>query len=168
MLTPHELYAMLAARSAVFVVEQHCIYTDIDGQDPAAWHLFGLDAARTDRPLAACARVFGPDAVDPTVRIGRVLTTPAYRQLGLGKILIDQVMMRLPHHWPDAPVRLHAQAHLEAFYGVFGFIATSGIHLEDDIPHIWMQRDSVALQPYISLVPKHEASPLFGVCDQQA
>jgi len=167
-LTPHELYAMLAARSAVFVVEQHCIYTDIDGQDPAAWHLFGLDAARTDRPLAACARVFGPDAVDPTVRIGRVLTTPAYRQLGLGKILIDQVMMRLPHHWPEAPVRLHAQAHLKAFYGAFGFIPSSDIHLEDNIPHIWMQRDSIALQPYVSIVPKNDAGSLFGVGNQHA
>jgi len=143
---------MLAARSAVFVIEQQCIYADIDGLDPAAWHLFGLDATRPGRPLAVYARVFGPDADDGTVRIGRVLTAPAYRKLGLGKILLDQVMTRLPEHWPDIPVRLHAQAHLQEFYGSFGFVATSEIHLEDDIPHVWMQRDALAVQPYISTV----------------
>lgn len=140
---------MLAARSAVFVIEQQCLYADIDGLDPVAWHLFGLDTTQPGRPLAACARVFGPDAGDSTVRIGRVLTMPAYRGLGLGKILVDQVMRRLPDHWPDTSVRLHAQAHLQAFYGSFGFIPTSEVHLEDDIPHVWMQRDSLAAQPYL-------------------
>lgn len=141
---------MLAARSAVFVVEQQCIYVDIDGLDAAAWHLFGLDAGQPGRPLAACARVFAPDSVEPAVRIGRVLTTQAYRNRGLGKILLDQAMRRLAGHWPQAPVRLHAQAHLQDFYGGFGFAPASEVHLEDDIPHIWMERQA---GPYLSTAP---------------
>jgi ElaA protein len=151
-LTPHELHAVLAARCAVFIMEQQCIYADIDGLDPAAWHLFGRDTSQAEQPLAAYARVFGPDAGDSAVRIGRVLTAPAYRKLGLGKILIDRAMLRVPDYWPQTPIRLHAQAHLQEFYGLFGFIPTSEIHLEDEIPHVWMQRECVAVRPYVSIV----------------
>jgi len=147
-LTPHALYAILAARSAVFVIEQQCIYADIDGLDPLAWHLYGQDAAQPDTPLAACARVFAPDADDRTVRIGRVVSTSAYRGQGLGKALLEQAMLRIAEQWPQAPLRLHAQAYLQAFYAGFGFEACSDVHLEDDIPHIWMQRPSIAVQPY--------------------
>jgi len=141
------LYDMLAARSAVFVIEQQCLYADMDGLDRHAWHLYGLDSAAVPPALAACARILPPDAYDPAVRIGRVLTAPAYRGLGLGKQLLEQALGYIARHWPGVPMALHAQAHLQDFYGAFGFMADGEVHLEDDIPHIWMRRPAFKAQP---------------------
>jgi len=139
-LSVDELYEMLAARSAVFVIEQQCIYTDLDGLDRQAWHLYGVDVDLAHAPLAACARILVPDAQDPSVRIGRVLTTQAYRGQGLGNALLEQVLARIALQWPEAPIRLHAQARLQRFYEAYGFDAASEVHLEDNIEHLWMQR----------------------------
>jgi ElaA protein len=139
-LAPAELYAMLAARSAVFVIEQQCLYSDLDGLDLAAWHLYAVPADQAGSPLAACARVLPPDAQDACVRIGRVLTMPGWRGQGLGKVLIEQALARIAEQWPGAAIRLHAQAHLQRFYGGHGFAPVSAIHLEDNIEHVWMQR----------------------------
>jgi ElaA protein len=143
-----EVYDMLAARTAVFVVEQQCLYDDVDGLDLGAWHLFayGRDAARSDAPpkLAGYLRVLLPDenGIDETetdVRIGRVLTTAGFRGIGLGNAMLERAIAHIHEQWPGVPVRLHAQAHLQKFYGAFGFEAISSIHEEDGIPHVWMR-----------------------------
>ena len=139
-LSVDELYEMLAARSAVFVMEQQCLYTDLDGLDRQAWHLYGVDADLAHTPLAACARILVPHAQDPSVQIGRVLTTQAYRGRGLGNALLEQALARIARQWPEAPIRLHAQARLQRFYAAYGFNAASEVHLEDGIEHLWMQR----------------------------
>jgi ElaA protein len=140
-LTSIEVYEMLAARSAVFVVEQNCVYGDIDGLDVEAWHLLaygaGDDAALP--PLAGYLRVLLPDAADADVRIGRVLTTAPFRGLGLGNAMLERSLAHIRAQWPDTPIRLHAQAHLQGFYGAFGFRPVSAIHDEDGIPHVWMR-----------------------------
>ncbi|MCC8394955.1 GNAT family N-acetyltransferase [Paraburkholderia sp. MMS20-SJTR3] len=140
-LTSIEVYEMLAARSAVFVVEQNCVYGDIDGLDPQAWHLFaygaGEDAALP--PLAGYLRVLLPDTQDADVRIGRVLTTAAFRGIGLGNAMLARSIAHIREQWPDTPIRLHAQAHLQGFYGAFGFTPVGEIHDEDGIPHVWMR-----------------------------
>ncbi|OLL30345.1 drug:proton antiporter [Burkholderia sp. SRS-W-2-2016] len=140
-LTSIEVYEMLAARSAVFVVEQNCVYGDIDGLDAQAWHLFaygrGEDAALP--PLAGYLRVLLPDAADADVRIGRVLTTAAFRGIGLGNAMLARSIAHIREQWPATPIRLHAQAHLQGFYGAFGFTPVGEIHDEDGIPHVWMR-----------------------------
>ncbi len=145
-LTNVEVYAMLAARSNVFVVEQKCVYADIDGLDARAWHLLAYGSSADGQPaLAGYLRVLLPSqssaSSDETdIRIGRVLTTQAFRGKGLGQQMIERALAHIARQWPHQPVRLHAQAHLQRFYGAFGFEPISDIHLEDDIPHVWMRR----------------------------
>lgn len=138
-LTHIEVYDMLEARSTVFVIEQTCLYGDIDGLDRDAWHLlaYGSDAPRAK--LAGYLRVLLPDAGDPDIRIGRVLTTAGFRGVGLGKAILERTLSHIDAQWPGTPIRLHAQAHLQAFYGAFGFEPVSDVHEEDGIPHVWMR-----------------------------
>jgi ElaA protein len=138
-LSTHEVYDMLAARNAVFVVEQNCVYGDIDGQDANAWHLFAYGDSDGDKQLAGYLRVLLPDEREPDIRIGRVLTTVAFRGIGLGSSMLEEALKHIVAQWPDAAISLHAQAHLQAFYGAFGFEPVSDVHDEDGIPHVWMR-----------------------------
>lgn len=154
-LTASEVYDMLQARNAVFVVEQQCVYNDVDGLDPDAWHLFAYSEQADEsaqapstfgrnegdvRPtLAGYLRVLLPDASDSDVRIGRVLTTAGFRGIGLGSAMLEQALKHIVAQWPEAAIKLHAQAHLQMFYGAFGFEPVSEVHDEDGIPHVWMR-----------------------------
>lgn len=138
-LTSAEVYAMLAARSAVFVIEQNCLYGDIDGLDTDAWHLLAFGPGAIRPALASYLRVLLPDADDTDIRIGRVLTTAEFRGIGLGNAMLERSLAHIRAQWPDTPIRLHAQAHLQGFYGAFGFTPVSAIHEEDGIPHVWMR-----------------------------
>ncbi len=153
-LTAIEVYDMLAARNAVFVVEQQCVYNDVDGLDKDAWHLLaysgGLEtqnaikAGASERTaasltLAGYLRVLLPDESDTDIRIGRVLTTSGFRRIGLGSEILEQALKHILAQWPDAAIKLHAQAHLQMFYGAFGFEPISEIHDDDGIPHLWMR-----------------------------
>ncbi len=135
-LSARDVYTLLEARSAVFVIEQRCIYGDIDGADFDAWHLSAVDA---DGRLAGYLRVLLPDAGSPDIRIGRVLTTAPFRGIGLGNALLANALERIREQWPATPISLHAQAHLQKYYGAFGFAPSSEIHDDDGIPHIWMR-----------------------------
>jgi len=135
-LTPAEVYDFLAARNEVFVVEQNCAYGDVDGLDKGAWHLLAYAA---NGELAGYLRVLLPDENEPDVRIGRVLTTAGFRGIGLGSAMLERVRTHITAQWPGIAISLHAQAHLQAFYGAFGFKPSSDIHDEDGIPHIWMR-----------------------------
>lgn len=147
-LTTREVYDLLNARSAVFVVEQQCTYVDIDGLDLPAWHLLAYGRARDGAPLelAGYLRVLLPDgnADDEhgrdAIRIGRVLTTAPFRGTGLGRRLLATTLAHVARQWPGVPLSLHAQAHLQHFYGGFGFAPSSDVHDDAGIPHIWMSR----------------------------
>jgi ElaA protein len=80
-----------------------------------------------------------PDNEDADIRIGRVLTTADFRGQGLGSAMLEAVLGHIHAQWPGTPIRLHAQAHLQPFYGAFGFEPISDVHEEDGIPHIWMR-----------------------------
>jgi ElaA protein len=138
-LTTTEVYAMLAARSQVFVIEQNCLYGDIDGLDTEAWHLFAFGPGESKPKLAGYLRVLLPDESDADIRIGRVLTPADFRGMGLGNQMLARAVGHIAEQWPNVPVRLHAQAHLQGFYGAFGFVPISEIHEEDGIPHVWMR-----------------------------
>lgn len=142
-LSTTEVYDMLGARSAVFVVEQNCVYGDVDGLDVDAWHLFAYGEGEKRPALAGYLRVLlpgHPDASESDVRIGRVLTTAGFRGMKLGNAMLERALDHILTQWPQQPIRLHAQAHLQKFYGAFGFEPISDVHDEDDIPHVWMRR----------------------------
>jgi ElaA protein len=137
-LDKHELYALLALRSRVFVVEQRCAYQDPDGQDLLAdtHHLLAWD----DEQLVAYLRLLDPSTQDGDVVIGRVLTAPEARGSGLGHQLLERAVAACLERWPGQPIYLSAQAHLQGYYARYGFVAVTEPYLEDDIPHIGMRR----------------------------
>lgn len=134
-----ELYAVVAARVAVFIVEQTCIYQDLDGLDHAADHLVGW----SDTDVAAYLRVLGPGTRFPETSIGRVITTKKYRRAGLGRLAMTMAIERIAQRYPLQPIRISAQTYLENFYASFGFQVASDEYLEDGIPHVEMLRTAV-------------------------
>jgi ElaA protein len=135
------LQHIYAARQAVFVLEQRCFYLDVDGWDEQAWHLAAwLPEHRL--PLAY-ARLFPPGVKYPEASIGRVLTTEPVRGQGWGKLLIEHALAHSAALFNRSALRISAQAHLERFYGGFGFHALGEPYLEDGIPHIEMRRAAV-------------------------
>lgn len=133
-----QLYAILKLRSEVFVVEQRCAYLDPDGQDldGDTCHLMGWDGDQ----LVAYLRLLDPESQGGDVVIGRVLTALAGRGKGLGHEMMEQALKQAEKRWPEVPIYLSAQAHLQGYYGRYGFVVAGEEYLEDDIPHIGMRR----------------------------
>ena len=135
-LTLDRLYAILAARAAVFVVEQDCPYQDLDGLDRCGLHL----AAWSDDRLLAYARVLPPGGRFAEPSIGRVLTAQPARGTGLGKELMRRSIEIAHQYYPGMGLRISAQRYLERFYAEIGFTTVSEAYLEDGIPHVEMTR----------------------------
>lgn len=135
-LSVQRLYDALALRSEVFVVEQQCLFLDIDGLDPATWHLLGEG---DDGRLLAYARLIPPGLKGHDALIGRVVTSPKARGTGAGRALMAEALTQCRHLWPGRSITLHAQAHLERFYAGFGFEPAGHTYMEDGIPHIEMR-----------------------------
>lgn len=132
-----ELYAVLQLRSAVFVVEQQCVFQDLDGLDPQCHHVLGRNAGGE---LLAYARLVPAGLAFEQASVGRVVTSPAGRGRALGHALMAQACTALTTLWGAQPIRIGAQAHLQAFYGQHGFVTDSAEYLEDGIPHVEMLR----------------------------
>lgn len=130
-----QLHAIFQARSAVFVLEQNCPYLDLDGKDPISHH---LTAWTPEGEVAAYLRIVPAGVSFPEASLGRVISTKEWRGSGVGKQLIAHGIEALLKLYPNAPIRIGAQAYLEKFYGSFGFQTVSDIYLEDDIPHLEM------------------------------
>ena len=139
-LTPLEVHDLLQARSAVFVVEQSCIFLDVDGVDPQCWHLLGRKQRGTG-PLLAYCRLVPPGVKYAEPSIGRVITTAAARRTGAGRELMSEAVTRARELWPGAALRIGAQMYLERFYGDYGFVKSSEPYDEDGIMHIEMLRN---------------------------
>jgi ElaA protein len=133
-----QLYAVLALRSEVFVVEQNCPYLDPDGQDLQG-DTHHLMAWQDDR-LLAYLRLLDPQSQGGDVVIGRVVSAPAARGRGLGNTLLAKGIEAAERLWPGVPIHLSAQAHLQSYYGRQGFVAEGQEYLEDNIPHIGMRK----------------------------
>jgi ElaA protein len=135
-LSLHELYSVLELRSEVFVVEQNCVYQDIDGKDQKAIHLLG----EIDGILVAYARLFKPNDYFEQASIGRVIVKPSHRELKLGHDLMYQAITAIREKFKVDSITISAQLYLKKFYQSHGFVQTSEMYLEDDIPHIEMKR----------------------------
>ena len=135
-LTPYELYAILRLRTEVFVVEQTCVFQDMDNKDQHCYHLMGW----RDDLLIAYTRLVPPGIFYIEPSIGRVVSSPAARGNGIGKLLMKKSIEEVFHLYGKTPIKLGAQLYLKKFYESLGFIQTSGIYDEDGINHIEMMR----------------------------
>ncbi|MGB0149853.1 MAG: GNAT family N-acetyltransferase [Flavobacteriales bacterium] len=144
-ITRDEWHALVRLRVDVFVVEQDCPYSDLDGKDLRAWHVWkeGEDVAKGTAMLA-CARVLGPGVSYAEPSIGRVATRRDRRSEGLGKELMERSIEVCERTWPGQDIRISAQCYLEAWYGELGFRSVGEPYLEDGIPHIQMLRSACA------------------------
>ena len=140
-----DLYEMLALRQQVFVLEQTCLYPDIDGLDPDAHHLLGWRTVDGKRELAATLRCLAPGAKYDEMSLGRVVTSPSTRGTGLGRELVAQGIACAEQLHPGHAIRIGAQAHLETFYAGFGFRTVSAPYDEDGILHIDMLRPAAVI-----------------------
>ena len=131
-LSLEELYGLLQLRSEVFVVEQSCVYQDLDGNDRKAYHVF-LEQEGTIR---ACARFFLKNPREAT--IGRVVACTQVRGTGAALRLMCEAIRSCREHFPGLPIVIHAQSYAKGFYQKCGFQVTSKEFLEDLIPHVEM------------------------------
>lgn len=134
-LSAKEMYQIFKLRQDVFVIEQDCLYADIDGKDEYAFHVLG----KLDNEVVAYTRVFAKDDyMHSYCSFGRVVTSPKVRGQGKGHELIAQTLKYIDRAYPSVPCKISAQAHLESFYQQYGFIKEGHGYLEDNIPHIAM------------------------------
>lgn len=138
-LSVEELYGILKIRSEVFVVEQECVYLDIDDMDQKCLHVFLEDKGK----ILAYARAIPPQIKFENASLGRVIVAQEVRKEGYGKILLEKTLKVIEAQWGNVKVQIEAQAHLTKFYGGVGFESISDIFLEDGIPHIMMLRDGM-------------------------
>lgn len=129
-----EFHDIIQLREIVFVVEQDCPYLDVDGKDKEALHVFG----EYEGKIVATTRILKPGISYDEVAIGRVVTSPTVRGMGMGKELMEESMKFVKLHFGKVPVRISAQTYLLRYYKSFGFIETGEEYLEDNIPHFEM------------------------------
>ena len=137
-LTLQELYAILQLRNEVFIIEQTCIYADLDDKDREAWHLMCINNDK----LIAYTRILPPGVSYAEPAIGRVVTAATARRSGLGKQLMLRSIEACEKLFGEISISLGAQVYLKKFYESLGFSAVSDMYLEDGIEHIKMTRDA--------------------------
>lgn len=133
-LTASELYSVMQLRNEVFVVEQNCVYQDADDKDRLSLHFCGWD----NEKLVAYTRIIPPGVSYTEASIGRVVTSPAYRNTGAGRQLMQESISRTFGQFNCPAIKIGAQLYLKKFYQLLGFVQSSEEYLEDGIPHIEM------------------------------
>ncbi|WP_430411005.1 GNAT family N-acetyltransferase [Kordia sp.] len=133
--TIDELYDVLQLRSEVFVVEQDCVYQDLDGKDKKALHVIGSDAAGK---VVAYTRLFDAGDYFDAASIGRVVVSEYARAFGYGHTIIKASIVAIDRHYNTKNIKISAQTYLKKFYESHGFSQIGEEYLEDGIPHIAM------------------------------
>ncbi len=133
-MTAPEWCKLVEERVKVFVVEQHCPYQEVDGDDYHAHHLMLHD---DEGHLVGYTRIYR--RADGRVTFGRVLVPKQYRQHHYGRALVADTIKETQRLFPGEPIQIQAQAYLQKFYESFGFKAVSGVYPEDGIPHLDMK-----------------------------
>ena len=132
-----ELYELLRLRSEVFVVEQDCVYQDIDGKDQKALHVLGYEG----ESIVAYTRIFPPSFYFEEAAIGRVVVKEETRKKKYGHDILDASKKAVQEHFNTSRIKLSAQTYLIRFYESHGFSTTGEGYLEDGIPHIAMVKN---------------------------
>ncbi len=135
-LNTQKLYDVLQLRSEVFVVEQDCVYQDIDGYDQIAIHILAYDK----KNLVAYARILPPKTYFEELSIGRIIIKESHRGQALGHKLMAFCLDFISKQFQSQTVKLSAQKHLKSFYEHHGFQQQGDAYLEDGIPHVAMYR----------------------------
>lgn len=135
-LTNIELYQILQLRSEVFVVEQNCVFQDIDNKDQQSYH----HLCYVDGALAGYTRLLPAGLSYKEISIGRVVSSPAFRGIGLGKELVQKSIEACEKVFEETTIRIGAQRHLSKFYNSLGFIESGEPYDEDGIVHLEMVR----------------------------
>jgi ElaA protein len=133
-LDPALLYQIMQLRQQVFVVEQNCVYQDLDGLDQASHHLYG----QREGQLMAYLRCVPPGLSYSQSSLGRIVVGPEARGLKLGRELVQRGIDHNRATWPQSDIKIGAQAYLEKFYTDLGFRAVGDSYDEDGIPHLKM------------------------------
>ncbi|MFT6796226.1 MAG: ElaA protein [Maribacter sp.] len=129
-----ELYSILQLRAKVFVVEQNCVYQDLDGKDQNALHVIGT---KRDK-IVAYTRVFKAGFYYDVASIGRVVVAQEERRYGYGKVIMEASIQAVKEHLNEETIKISAQEYLKNFYYDLGFKEVGEGYLEDGIPHIAM------------------------------
>jgi len=132
--SPHHLYGILKLRQDIFIIEQNCIYNDIDGLDEKSSHILLQDDANI---IAGYLRIVPPNIKFEEYSLGRIAVKRSYRGQGFGKEIVKKGIDTV---WSEGArsIRIEAQAHLEDFYKETGFLTVSEVYDVDDIPHLQM------------------------------
>ena len=133
-LSLEELYNILQLRAEIFVVEQDCVYNDIDGLDKEAIHQF----CERDGEIVAYSRLLKPGTRFPDYSIGRVIVKQSERGTGLGIEMMETAKEFILNKWKADQIKISAQKYLRKFYGDLGFKVVTDEYLEDNIPHVGM------------------------------
>ena len=133
-LSTHELYAVLQLRAEVFVVEQDCVYQDLDNKDLDAYHVLGV----LDTKIVAYARIFKPGDYFLESSIGRIVVKKEFRKFQYGYQLVQNSIQFIENNLQQNTILISAQSYLTKFYNSLGFIRVGEEYLEDGIPHIKM------------------------------
>ena len=135
-LSTSELYHILQLRSEVFVVEQDCVYQDIDGKDDKALHIIGKE----NEEIVAYTRCFDKGFYFEEASIGRVVVQQDQRKYGYGHQIITASIQAIKERFSTDHIKLSAQQYLVKFYESHGFTSEGEGYLEDGIPHIAMKK----------------------------
>ncbi len=133
-LSTHELYAVLQLRAEVFVVEQDCVYQDLDNKDLDAYHVLGV----LDTKIVAYARIFKPGDYFLESSIGRIVVKKEFRKFQYGYQLVQNSILFIENNLQQNTILISAQSYLTKFYNSLGFTQVGEEYLEDGIPHIKM------------------------------
>lgn len=133
-LSRDELYAILRLRAEVFVVEQDCVYQDVDHKDQSAIHVVGY----LEDVLVAYTRCFEPGHYFDLASIGRVVVREEYRKQRYGYDLMEESIEAVRHYFNETTIKISAQTYLKKFYNNLGFQEIGEKYLEDGIPHVGM------------------------------
>ncbi|MBK86160.1 MAG: GNAT family N-acetyltransferase [Flavobacteriaceae bacterium] len=133
-LSKNELYKIFHIRSKVFIVEQNCIYQDIDFKDQKALHIL----IKKKKEIIGYSRIFKPGDYFKKASIGRVVISKENRGKGYGKILMRESIKAIENNFKEKEIKISAQKYLLDFYTSIGFKKEGEEYLEDGIPHISM------------------------------